>query len=78
MTSDALDWISKISSILGLWSFLVIITFLILCWRKMSYVGYVVLFPQLLTRPSARYTASATLAKKPEGKFKASKMRYNY
>ena len=47
MTRDALDWISNISSILGLWTFIGIITFLILCWKRVSYVGKVILFSQL-------------------------------
>jgi len=61
---DVLGWISEISTILGLWTFVGIIIFLILCWRTVSYVGQVVLFwYTILTGPSARHTVSATLAK---------------
>jgi len=39
MAGDVLDWISQISSILGLWTFVGIVTFIILFWRKIYYVS---------------------------------------
>ena len=43
MALDVLDW----TSILGLWTFVSIMSFLILCWKRIYYVGYVVMFSQL-------------------------------
>ena len=77
MSSDVLDGISKTSNILGLWTIVGIIIFLIICLRSICYVGYVVCPHNytVLTRASARYTISAALA---EGEFKASKMKYDH
>jgi len=81
MARDVLERISQISSILGLWTFVAIVASIIICYRGVSYVsglsGTVLTTTLSLTRSSARYITSLTLAKKPEGEFKASRMRYN-
>jgi len=77
MAQDVFDRISKISSLLGLWTIAAIVTFLIILWRRIYYVGLVVLFTVLTRFATTRYPSSVPLAEKPERRFGASKMRYN-
>ena len=44
MAGNVLERISEISNILGLGALVGIIAFLILCWRRIYYVGKVVMF----------------------------------